>query len=178
MLYAYAFDRLGVVVGDLYFHDPNLGPDQEGPEQGVRLELRVFEPTELQGSRYSAQPIAIGRPIWRADLLESVDNPGSLDRAHHHPRFRGWDPGRRVFVEAMSGDPVGWVGHRLEDPQGVLEEAGVDAADFTDRDLEALRRTAPEIVEAVKRLLEGVRAGELAEPTEDRRDGVIRSGWL
>lgn len=178
MLYAHAFDRLGVVVGDLYFHDPNLGPDQEGPEQGVRLEVRVFEPTELQGSRYSAQPIAIGRPIWRADLLESVDNPGSLDRAHHHPKFRGWEPGRRVFVEEMSGDPVGWLGRRLEDAEGLLAEAGIDPSDFDARDLDGLRRAAPEIVEAVKRLLEGVRAGELAEPTDERRDGVIRSGWL
>ena len=33
--------------------------------------------------------------VTRADLLESVARPGTLDRAHHHPRFDGWEPGRR-----------------------------------------------------------------------------------
>jgi hypothetical protein len=178
MLYVYGFNDIGVVVGDLYFHDPNLGPDQEGPEQGVRLEIRLLQRTELRGSRYSAQPIAIEAPIWRADLLESVDRPGTLDRAHHHPRFRGWDPGRRTFVEAMSGDPVGWVGDRLAAPEGILEEAGVDLKDFDTEDLAAMAAAAPEIVDAVKRLLDGVRAGDLAKPTDERNDGVIRSGWL
>jgi len=96
MLYAFGFDRIGVVAGDLYFVDPQPGPGQEGAEQGVRLELRQFARGELQGSIYSAQPIAVDRPIWRADLLESVANPGTLDRAHYHPRFLGWEPGPRI----------------------------------------------------------------------------------
>ena len=74
MLYAFGFDRIGVVAGDLYFADPNPAPGQEGAEQGVRLEVRVFERRELLGSVYSARPIAVERPIWRADLLESVGN--------------------------------------------------------------------------------------------------------
>ena len=107
MLYAFGFERVGVVVGDLYFVDPNPREGQEGAEHGVRLELRVFGRGELKGTIYSAQPIEIGQPIWRADLLESlVGRPGSFDRTHHHPRFSGWNPGRRVYVEELSADPL------------------------------------------------------------------------
>ena len=95
MLYVFGFASIGVVVSDLYFVDPEPGPGQEGAERGVRLEVRMLERGELRGSVYSAQPIAVGRPIWRGDLLESVAGmPGSHDRTHHHPRFTGWEPGR------------------------------------------------------------------------------------
>ena len=33
MLYAFGFDRIGVVASDLYFVDPTPGPGQEGAEQ-------------------------------------------------------------------------------------------------------------------------------------------------
>ena len=177
MLYAVGFDRLGVVASDLYFLDPRPGQNQEGAEQGVRLEVRVFERAALKGSIYSAQPIEIDRPIWRADLLESVDKPGTLDRAHHHPRFRGWEPGRRHFVEEMSADPVAWVGKRLEDLDGLLDEAGVSADELGPRDREELRAAVPEIVAAVRRILDRVRAGELAQPT-DPGDTGARASWL
>jgi len=89
MLYAFGFERVGVVVGDLYFVDPRPAKGQEGAEHGVRVELRVLERGALNGSIYSAQPIEVGRPIWRADLLESVaGRPGSFDRTHYHPVFR------------------------------------------------------------------------------------------
>ena len=42
MLYAFGFERVGVVAGDLYFVDPSPGKGQEGPEHGVRLELRYL----------------------------------------------------------------------------------------------------------------------------------------
>ena len=54
MLYAFGFERVGVVVSDLYFVDPNPQPGQEGAEHGVRLELRMLGQGELQGSIYSA----------------------------------------------------------------------------------------------------------------------------
>jgi hypothetical protein len=71
MLYAVAFDRIGVVASDLYFVDATPGPGQEGAEQGVRLEVRMFDRGALRGSMYSAQPIAIERPLpssvfWRS----------------------------------------------------------------------------------------------------------------
>ena len=180
MLYALAFDRIGVVAGDLYFVDPNPGAGQEGAEQGVRLEVRLVERPELRGSIYSAQPIHVEQPIWRADLLESVERPGSLDRAHHHPRFRGWEPGRRHFVPELTADPVGWVGRRLEDLDTLLDEAGVDRDAAGPTDAADLRAAAPDIVAAVERLLDGIREGRLARRPDDAAPppALVRAGWL
>ena len=177
MLYAFAFDRIGVVAGDLYFVNPDPAQDQEGPEQGVRLEVRLFDRGEPRGSIYAARPIVVDRPVWRADLLESVANPGSLDRAHHHPRFQGWEPGARHFVEAMSADPLGWVEARVRDLDGLLLEAGVAADDAGPDDARDLRAAAPQILDAVRRLLGGVRGGDLARAPATAGDSV-RSGWL
>ena len=47
VLYAFGFERVGVVVGDLYFVDPNPREGHEGAEHGVRLELRVLGRGEL-----------------------------------------------------------------------------------------------------------------------------------
>ena len=60
MLYAFGFDRVGVLVSDLYFVDPKPQPGQEGAEHGVRLEVRMLGQGELQGSIYSARPIEVG----------------------------------------------------------------------------------------------------------------------
>jgi hypothetical protein len=177
MLYAFGFERIGVVASDLYFVDPNPGPNQEGPEQGVRVEVRMLEPGELHGSIYSARPIAIERAIWRADLLESVDHPGSLDRAHHHPRFTEWEPGSRKFVKQMTANPVQFVGSYLSDVDGMLEAAGVSPDALGPDDAEQLRRTVPDIMDAVRRLLDGVRAGHLARPP-DESVGSARVSWL
>ena len=107
MLYAFGFERIGVVVGDLYFVDPSPAPGQEGAERGVRLEVRMLGQGDLKGSIYSARPIEVGEPVWRADLLEAADGPpGSLNRAHHHPAWIGWKPGRRVFDRGLSAGPV------------------------------------------------------------------------
>jgi hypothetical protein len=46
-------------MGDLYFIDPNPLLDQDGAERGVRLEVRLLEPSELKGSIYSARPIVV-----------------------------------------------------------------------------------------------------------------------
>ena len=90
MLYVYGFDRVGVAVGDLFFVDPRPHKGQEGAEHGVRLELRLIERGPLRGTIYSATPIAVERPVWRVDLLESVDGrPGSFDRTHYHPACTG-----------------------------------------------------------------------------------------
>ena len=179
MLYAFGFDRIGVVVGDLYFVNPDPLAGQEGPERGVRLEVRLLERGELKGNVYSARPIVIDRPVWRADLLESAHGPpGSFDRTHHHPAFRGWDPGPRYFDEALSADTLAWVGSRLHDLGQLLEEAGVSREEVGDADADALRSSVPEIVGAVHRLLARVRAGELARPPRGGRLGSAREGWL
>ena len=179
MLYAFGFEHIGVVVSDLYFVDPNPSVGQEGPERGVRLEVRMLDRGALKGSIYSAQPIGVDRPIWRADLLESVAGPpGSFDRTHHHPAFNGWEPGRRHFVPELSADPLGWVGARLSDLPTLLVEAEVDPATVSADDGEALRQAVPEILEAARRLLDRVYAGELARaPQADALDSA-RAGWL
>jgi len=180
MLYAFGFERVGVLVGDLYFLNPRPEPGQQGAERGVRLEVRMLEKGELKGSIYSAQPIAVDRPIWRADLLESVDSePGSLDRVHHHPDFRGWEPGKRHFDAEMSAAPLDFLARRLADLEGMLERAGTTVTDADLRDAEALRRTASEIVDVVRRLLDAVKTGKLGR-APDQGGGLesARLGWL
>jgi len=169
MLYAFGFDRVGVLVGDLYLVDPRPPKGQEGAERGVRLELRMLGRGPLKGSIYSAQPIEVGQPVWRADLLESVAGPpGSFDRTHHHPAFNGWEPGRRVFVRELSADPLGWLGARLADLDGLLVSAGFPAQAAGPDDAQDLRDAAPEIVDVTRRLLGKVQSGELGRP---RRPG-------
>ena len=182
MLYAFGFERVGVLVGDLYHLDPQPAQGQEGAEHGVRVELRVLERGALKGSIYSAQPIEVGQPIWRADLLETVaGRPGSFDRTHYHPVFRDWDPSRRVFVRELSADPLGWLGEKLADLDGLLASAGFPAEAAGPDDATRLREVAPEIVDATRRLLDQVRAGKLGTvpsgQTPDPQTG-IRAGWL
>lgn len=179
MLYAFGFERVGVLLSDLYFVDPRPARGQEGPEHGVRLELRVLERGELRGSIYSAQPIGVGRPVWRADLLETAGGePGSHDRTHHHPAFTGWEPGRRVFARDLSADPIGWLGRKLSDLPALLKEAGTPADLAGPGDAVAVREAVPEILAATQRLLSRVRAGELGRPPEGGPAGSARTGWL
>jgi hypothetical protein len=179
MLQAFVFERVGVLVGDLYFLDPNPHPGQEGPEHGVRLELRVFDRGELKGTIYSAMPIEVGRPIWRVDLLESVDGkPGSFDRTHHHPAFKGWNPSSRVFDKELSADPLTWLAGELADLPAVLERAGVPEFVADPADARSLRDIAPAIVGVAEMMLEKVRAGELGVAPSGSDADNIRAGWL
>lgn len=178
MLAAFGFENLGVVVGDMFFVDPAPNEGQETPERGVRLELRVVDRAEPHGSIYAGIPIAFNRPVWRVDLFGSTESPpGTLDRAHHHPRFDGWEPGRRNFVPELSADPVSWLADQLADPAAVLDRAGVNPDDVSEADKIGLAAAAPDIVAAVKRMLDGVRDGQLApEPAEPV--AAARTGWL
>jgi hypothetical protein len=179
MLYAFGFDRIGVVVGDLYFVDPRPSQGQEGAEHGVRLELRVFDRGDLKGTIYSAMPIEVGRPIWRVDLLEAVDGkPGSFNRTHHHPKFNGWDPTARQFLRELSSDPLGWLAAELADLPAVLERAGVPPEVADPSDAASLRDIAPAIVGVTSMMLDKVRAGELGLPPADDAVDSIRNGWL
>jgi hypothetical protein len=179
MLQAFVFERVGVVVGDLYFLDPDPHPGQEGAEHGVRLELRVFDRGDLKGTIYSAMPIEVGRPIWRVDLLEAVDGkPGSFNRTHHHPKFNGWDPTSREFLRELSSDPLGWLAGQLADLPAVLERAGVPPEVADPSDAASLRDVAPAIVGVTSMMLDKVRAGELGLPPADDAVDSIRNGWL
>ena len=179
MLYTFGFDQIGVLLSDLYIVDPKPIKGQESPEHGVRLELRVLDREELKGSIYSAQPISVGQPIWRVDLLESVEGtPGSFDRTHYHPAFTAWEPGHRVFVRELSQDPIQWLAARLSDLPGVLKEAGVSADVAGPGDADALRVAVPEILETTEELLGKVRRGQAGNPPADAGPGSIRVGWL
>jgi hypothetical protein len=178
MLYVFGFDRVGIVLADLYFLDPNPGPGQEGAERGVRIELRRLEAGEVQGSIYAARPIGLEAPMWRVDMLERVDGPiGSFDRTHHHPRCTGWEPNHRVFDPALSADPVAWFGDRLRNIESVLDDAHVDRSELGPCDADDIRASAPEIVACLRGLLERVHAGSLAVAPDETVDAA-RVGWL
>jgi hypothetical protein len=177
MLYAWGFERVAVVAGDLYFLDPDPSPGQEGAERGVRLEVRLLERPPLTGSIYAGQPIVIDRPVWRADLLETVTgDPGSHDRTHHHPRFQGWEPGKRQFDPALSGDPMGWLGDRLTHLPDLLSGAEIETGEVGPTDARDLAATAPEIVAAVGSLLSRVRAGELGRAPDQPAGAAAGNG--
>lgn len=181
MLRAWGFDRIGVVASDLYFVDPEPDRGEGGPEHGVRLEVRLLGRPPLTGSIYAAQPIVIDRPVWRADLLETVDGvPGSGDRHHHHPKFRGWEPGRRDYDEAIRTDPVGWLEKRLSDLPRLLSGAQMPADSAGPQDAAQLAAAAPQIAATVADLLEQVRAGKLRQAPPEEEAGVegVRAGWL
>jgi hypothetical protein len=196
MLYAWGFERIGVVAGDLYFVDPDPSPGQEGAERGVRLEVRLLDRPPLTGSIYAAQPIVIDRPVWRADLLESVaGEPGSHDRTHHHPHFRGWEPGARQFDQSLSDDPIGWLTDRLAHLPELLAGAELEGGEVGPDDARELAAAAPEIAGVVATLLTRVQAGELGRAPGDADEGAdgadgsgggvgggvavaVRAGWL
>ncbi len=180
MLQAFVFERVGVVVGDIYFLDPDPHPGQEGAEHGVRLELRMFDRGELRGTIYSATPIEVGQPIWRVDLLEAVDGkPGSFNRTHHHPKFSAsWDPGQRVYLRELSADPLGWLGGQLADLPAILDRAGLPQDTAGPSDAASLRDMAPVIVGVTGMMLDKVRAGELGLAPAAGAADSIRTGWL
>jgi len=179
MLQLFGFNRIGVVVGDIYFIDPAPIKGQESPEHGVRVEVRMLEAGRLTGSIYSARPISIAEPIWRADLLGSTDGvPGSLDRAHHHPNMRDWEPGRRVFDRDLSSDPVGFVGTMLSDLEGLLTRAGIEVDAALAADARCLRGAVPEVQRAVTSILDQVQAGELGTAPDGDGLSSARVSWL
>jgi hypothetical protein len=104
--------------------------------------------------------------------------PGSFDRTHHHPAFRGWEPGRRVFVRELSADPLGWLAARLSDLEGVLEQAGADKHEADAADAASLQEHVPEILDAVNRLLTATQTGTLAVPPDGQAPAFARAGWL
>ena len=142
------------------------------------MELRLVDRAEPRGSIYAGVPIAFTRPVWRVDLFGSTESPpGTLDRAHHHPRFNGWEPSRRNFVPELSADPLSWLAAELADPGAVLARAGVDADEVSEADIAGLAAAAPDIVATVKRMLDGVRSGQLA-PAPAEPVAAARTGWL
>ncbi len=178
MLYMFGFQRVGVVVSDLYFIDPEPSHGQEGAERGVRLEVRLLDQGTASGSIYASRPISVDRPVWRVDLLETADGPaGTFNRTHHHSAFRGWEPSERVFDTALSAQPVEWLGAALSDPPTLLRNSGISPDEVGPDDARQLREAVPDILDTVRRLLARVHAGELAT-VPDREMAVARISWL
>lgn len=172
MLYVFGFEEIALVASDVFFVDPNPHPGQDGAEAGVRVEVRALDRLPLRSSIYSAQPVGIEAPLARIDLFESFPGGrGSGDRVHFHPRFDGWDPGRRQFDTALSADPIGWLEQQLKDVSAVLTEPGL-------RDAPALSDHSDEIVDTVRRLWETVRSGALDPPGDWPASPSFRHGWL
>jgi hypothetical protein len=165
-MHSFCFDKVAVTVQDVYFLDPVQRSDNEGPERGVRIELRLVERFPHQGSVYAAQSFLVGTALWRADFLESVAaGPGSADRMHFHPLMADSEPGQRVFDREIPADPTRWLREQLSSLGELLADKVDDPDDFA-ADATALRDEAPRIADAVATTLERVRAGELAlEPS-------------
>jgi hypothetical protein len=179
MLQVFGFDRVAVVLGDLYFMDPKPARGQEGAERGVRAEVRFIQLRDVHGSIYAARPILVDEPVWRLDLLESVvGEPGSFDRTHHHPLMRGYEPGSRKFERKLSSEPLGYLKERLLDLPGLLKQAELPADRASAEDIRQLRVCADEIVTATSTMLDRVRQGELAHAVEPDESGLARTGWL
>ena len=133
--------------------------------------------TRPRASIYAGVPITFGRPVWRVDLFGSTESPaGTLDRAHHHPRFNGRSRSSELVPE-LSADPVSWLTAELADPDAVLARSGVDPDEVTDADRAGLAAAAPDIVAAVKRMLDGVRDGDWL-PAPPEPVAAARTGWL
>ncbi len=157
------FGRLAVLVEALSFLDPDPGPDQEGPERGVRVELRVLADEPHRGSVYASQRIVVDRALWRCDLLESVaGGPGSADRMHHHPVMHDDEPGDRVFDPALGADPIPWLERRLAGTDRLLEDPAVDTGAVSRGDVAELLASLPQVLDLVATTLARVRTGELA----------------
>jgi hypothetical protein len=183
MFYVWGFDRVGVVAGDLFFLDPEQTPGEEGAEHGVRVEVRLLERPPLGGSVYSSQQIVVDQPVWRGDLLETVEGEsGSFNRAHDHPHFEGWEPDDRRYDRSIKADPGAWLTGRLSDLAALVEGAGVDPSRIGPTDAAQVAAAAPEIAAAVVDLLARVRAGELGTAPDDVSEAEmlagVRHGWM
>lgn len=177
MLAAFGFETMGVVVGDMFFVDP------------ARSKARRPRSGESDWNCASSTATSRrGRSTRGSDLLQPPGVAGGPVRIHREPardarpgpsppRFDGWEPGRRHFVPELSADPVGWLAGQLADPAAVLTRAGVDPDEVSEADKAGLAAAAPEIVAAVKRMLDGVRDGELA-PSPEEPVAAARTGWL
>jgi hypothetical protein len=149
----FVFEGTAVIVGP--WHEP-MSP----PERGTRVEVRLLDLEPTRGSRFAAERVVVDRPVFRADLFDTLDAPpGNLRAAHFHPGFEGIEPLDRHWDEAIQADATGWLAGELSDLPNILSRAGADAdAPWVEADADALRAAVPEIVAAVERTWAAVRA--------------------
>jgi hypothetical protein len=74
------------------------------------------------------------------------------------------------------------LGRQLSDLDTLVERSEIDSSEIDPDDARQLRDAVPEILDVVRRLLERVRAGELAKPPDDYEESpepvLARAGWL
>jgi hypothetical protein len=141
---AWIFGRTAVLVF------PWWEPDPDGPEQGVRIELRLLRPLSYRGSPSAAQEISIDQPVWRVDLFDRIaDGPRTFASAHFHPHFHGVEPSDRHWDPDLAAEPLAWLTARLTELGAILPTTPAD-------DVEALRGCAAEIVAAARSVLEEI----------------------
>ena len=178
VLYAFGFERVGVVVGDLYFVDPNPREGEEEAEHGVRVELRVFGRGELKGTIYSAQPIEVGQPNLAGRPAGIGGGPPGQLRPHPPPLPRSpARSGQAGLCQGTIGRPARLAGHPTGRPGRAAGLGRGPGGGRGPSDAEDLRRAAGEIVDATRRLLDKIRSGELGSA---RRCGARRrrsAGW-
>ncbi len=110
MLHILALSRSAVTVR--HWFEINLSDCSL--EHGARIELRDLPVQAHRGSESAAQAITVGRPLWRADLFDRVeDEARGFSAAHYHPRFSGNEPCGRVWDPALTGDPWRWLGDQF-----------------------------------------------------------------
>ena len=177
MFAAFGFEAMGVVVGDMYFVDPMPNPRSGNPRAGSQIGTTAGRPGRAAGIDLRGRPNRFHPPGVAGGPFRSPSAHREAGPAHHHPRFNGWEPGRRNFVPELSADPLSWLAGELADPDTVLARAGVDADEVSDADKAGLAAAGPEIVATVKRMLDGVRSGELA-PAPAELVAAARTGWL
>ena len=127
MLAAFGFEAMGVVVGDMYFVDPNPLEGQDISERGVRVELRLVDRDEPQGSITPASrfrsPVRCGG--WTFSGPPRA-RPERLTAPITTPASTGGNPDGGT--SSPSCRPTRWPGwpRQLADPAAVLERAGVN----------------------------------------------------
>lgn len=147
MLITFSFTRIAVTVRRWF----EVGPDAT-METGARIELSLLDPQPHRGSESAAQPLVVGRTCWRADLFGRLDRPDEpYAAAHFHPRFDGPEPSDRVWSEALTRDPWGWLEARLTGIEQTVTEAGLDPAPARE-DAEAIHAAAGQIVATARGL--------------------------
>jgi hypothetical protein len=71
------------------------------------------------------------------------------------------------------------LGHQLSDLDSLIKQAEMDPDLVDPDDARQLRESVPEILSSVRRLLDGVHAGQLATaPDSDTATSNARTGWL
>ena len=158
-------------VGSLAKDDPNVGTGLVGaPECGDVMKLQILVNPEtglIEDARFKT--FGCGSAIASSSLATEWLKGKTIEEAM---AIRN-----TAIVEELSADPVSWLTEQLADPAAVLARAGVGADEYTQADETGLAAAAPEIVAAVKRMLDGVRDGELA-PAPAEPVAAARTGWL